>query len=285
MLYGYRIPSNITWSLSGGSSPAFETDIRLSNSQPSEQTVISGVADSSPIIGEYIDIRADWAVPQGLGAVGILNLSCPAGTRIEVTGRRVGDGGYARDLGGNSDSRTQLVEGRVQLIVVCTDPELDYIGVQIRIYNDAGGVTWADDNTDLLIGEIVPCATTTLCARPARSRGRSSRSTRDRASNGALHIYPHGEYRTESVSIIGTVAEAYKGALAGGVDFQRLQEMQDAPKYRALIIPRGVNDYGQGPDYDLVQEKAIFAAVSWGKIAEEEAVMRVSVPMDAEEAV
>ena len=87
------------------------------------------------------------------------------------------------------------------------------------------------------------------------------------------------------MNIIGTVTEAYKGALPGGVDFQRLQEMQDAPKYRALIIPRGVNDYGQGPDYDLVQEKAIFAAVSWGKIAEEEAVMRVAVPLEAEEAV
>lgn len=284
MLYGYRIPSNITWSLAGDSAPAFETDIRLSNSQPSEQTAISGVAVSSPVIGEYIDIRADWAVPQGLGAIGLLNLSCPADTRIVVTGRRVG---VINDvpIGGNSDSRTQLVEGRVQLIVVGTDPEPDYIGVRVRIYNDATGITWADDTTDLYVGEIVPCATTTLCARPARSRGRSSRSTRDRASNGALHIYPHGEYRTESLSIIGTVAEAYKGALPGGVDFQRLQKMQDQPKYRALIIPRGVNDYSLGPDYDLVQRKAIFAAVSWGKIAEEEAVMRVSVPLEAEEAV
>lgn len=286
MLYGYKRPASV-WSVAGAESPAFETDVRLDNSQPSEQTVISGIASSSPAIEDYFDLMADWAVPQAIGVVGILNLSCAPGVRVVVTGRRLGDAGYTRDLGGNSDIRTaQLGDGRVQAIIVPTATEDDYIGLQVRIYNDAGGVTWADDTTDLLIGEVAIYAATKLCARPARSRGRTQRSQRERASNGAAHVYPRGEYRTESLSVLGTVADAYKGALPGGVDFARLQAMQDAYRYRALVIPRGENDYSRGPDYDLIQQKAMFCLVSWGQISEEDqaGMMRVSVPLELEEA-
>ena len=286
MLYGHTRPASV-WSVAGANSPAFETDVRLDNSQPSEQTAISGITSSPPTIGDYFDLIADWSVPQAIGVVGILNLSCVPGVRIVVTGRRIDDVGYTHDLGGNSDTTTaQLADGRVQAIIVPTSTEDDYIGLQVRIYNDAGGVTWADEETDPLIGEVAIYATTKLCARPARSRGRTQRSQRERASNGAAHVYPRGEYRTESLAVLGTVAEAYKGALPGGVDFARLQAMQDAYRYRALVIPRGENDYSQGPDYALIQQKAMFCLVSWGQISEEDqnGMMRVSVPLELEEA-
>ena len=286
MIYGHTRPASV-WSVAGANSPAFETDVRLDNSQPSEQTVISGIASSSPTTAEYFDLIAAWAVPQAIGVVGILKLSCAPGVRIVVTGRRLGDGDYTRVLGGNSDTITaQIGDGRVQSIIVPTATETDYIGLQLRIYNDAGGVTWADDETDLLIGEVAIYAATKLCARPARSRGRTQRSQRERASNGAAHIYPRGDYRTESLSVLGTVADAYKGGLPGGVDFARLQAMQDAYRYRALVIPRGENDYNQGPDYDLIQQKALFCLATWGQISEEAdgGIMRVAVPLELEEA-
>lgn len=263
MIYGHKRPASV-WSVAGANSPAFETDVRLDNSQPSEQTVISGIASSSPTIGEYVDITADWAVPQGLGAICLLNLSCPPGTRIEVTGRRLGDGGYSRALGGNSESRVgALADGRKQAIILTETSDSDYIGVRVSIYNDAGGVTWADDTTDLYVGEIAPFAALDIPKVDARREtARTSRRLKERAVNGAAHLARRGEYRSFSLVVRGTVAEAHLGAL-DGLDWDALRVMQDAPLYRALVIPRIHGEDGQ-VDYALCNKTALFGVVEWG---------------------
>lgn len=263
MLYGHTRPASV-WSVAGANSPAFETDVRLDNSQPSEQTAISGIASSSPTIGEYFDLIADWSVPQAIGVVGILNLSCPPGVRIVVTGRRLGDAGYTRDLGGNSDTTTaQLADGRVQAIIVPTATGNDYIGLQLRIYNDAGGVTWADDETDLFVGEIGIFSALTIRKLDARREtGRTARRLKERAVSGAVHLARRGEYRSLSLTIHGTVAEAYTRGL-DGLDWDTLRAMQDSHLYRALVIPR-IHGEGGSVDYELCNRTALFSVVEWG---------------------
>lgn len=263
MLYGHTRPASV-WSVAGANSPAFETDVRLDNSQPSEQTAISGIASSSPTIGEYFDLIADWSVPQAIGVVGILNLSCAPGVRIVVTGRRLGDAGYTRDLGGNSDTTTaQLADGRVQAIIVPTATGNDYIGLQLRIYNDAGGVTWADDETDLFVGEIGIFSALTIRKLDARrGTGRTARRLKERAVSGAVHLARRGEYRSLSLTIHGTVAEAYTRGL-DGLDWDTLRAMQDSHLYRALVIPR-IHGEGGSVDYELCNRTALFSVVEWG---------------------
>lgn len=263
MLYGHTRPASV-WSVAGANSPAFKTDVRLGNSQPSEQTAISGIASSSPTIGEYFDLIADWSVPQAIGVVGILNLSCAPGVRIVVTGRRLGDAGYTRDLGGNSDTTTaQLADGRVQAIIVPTATGNDYIGLQLRIYNDAGGVTWADDETDLFVGEIGIFSALTIRKLDARREtGRTARRLKERAVSGAVHLARRGEYRSLSLTIHGTVAEAYTRGLDGR-DWDTLRAMQDSHLYRALVIPR-IHGEGGSVDYELCNRTALFSVVEWG---------------------
>lgn len=286
MQYGFKTPANVSWGLAGTTSPAFETDVRLSNGQPSEQTAISSIASSSPNITEYFDITADWTVPQGINAVCMLNLSCPENTLIEVTGRRVGDGDYTRNLGGNSESRTmRLPDGRVQLIILTEVTETDYIGLQFRIYNDAGGVTWADDDSYILLGELRAYQTTTLCDAPRRDRDRSTRRSIERASNAAVHIIERGEYRMLNLQITASITETYKKGLDGSVDIETLRIMQDAYKYRVLALPRGVG-IGRDPvDYGLLNRTALFAIALWGKSQEETYPNGTSTPLDLEEAV
>lgn len=271
MRYGYHRPT-CSYTLSGGDSTAFETDVRLGNSQPSEQTVISGVSDGTPSTTEYLDILCDWTVPQPLGVIGLLHLSCPVGTKIEVTGRRLGDGGYTRDLLGNSTTQrvAEIPTGRRQAIILCDTEDTDYIGIQVRIWNDANGVTWADDTTDLLVGEIAPYASCYLRDTPKRKTMRSKRSTTERAYNGAAHRFYRGEFRSGEWDIHGSLAEAFKAGLQNGMCWAKLRAMQDDELYRALVVHRGEGDYNTAPDYDLIQQVAQFCLVDWGDIQEEE---------------
>lgn len=286
MRYGYSRPT-CTFSLDGSSSPGpdFETDVRLANSQPSEQTIISGIATSTPTVGEYVDIFVDWNTPMPIGIVAILNMSCPEGVAIEVTGRRLGSGSYNTDLLGNSmtQATAEIAGGRVQAVILPESEHEDFIGVQVRIYNDQDGITWADDTTELSIGEIVVMQSVSLCATPARTRGRSNRSLRERAFNGAAHFFPRGEYRTADFTVRGSIEESYTGGLAYGMDFAKLHGKQDDGLYRAFVVPRGINDYGTGPDYDLIQQVAMLCLVSWGNINEETSRMACTVPLTIEE--
>jgi hypothetical protein len=151
----------------------------------------------------------------------------------------------------------------VQLIVVCTDPELDYIGVQLRIYNDAGGATWADGDTDLFVGEIGIFSALTIRKLDARREtGRTARRLKERAVSGAVHLARRGEYRSLSLTIHGTVAEAYTRGL-DGLDWDTLRVMQDTPLYRALVIPR-IHGEGGAVDYELCNRTALFSVVEWG---------------------
>ena len=286
MIYGHTRPNGALFSLSGSVSPgpAFETDVRLANAQPSEQTVISGAGSSSPDVSEYVEIIVDWPAPQAIGSVMLLNLSCPAGTMIEVYGRRLADADYTRPMGGNSIGRTvTLPDGRTQRLIVTGATDTDFIGLAVLIYNDADGTAWADDTTDLLIGEIAIHATTKLCASPKRTSDRSKRRVTERAANAALHIAQRGEYRSMSVNIHGTIAEAYNGGLPGGMDLDRLRAMQDGKRYRAAIFTRGIGEDGAMDD-DLIQRTAIYSYVAWGKVNEEEAYRRFTATLDAEEA-
>lgn len=286
MIYGHTQPAGVSFSLSGSVSPgpAFETDVRLANAQPSEQTAISGAGSSSPDVSEYVEIIADWQAPQAIGAIMLLNLSCPAGTRIEVYGRRLADADYTRPMGGNSiGNAVTLPDGRTQRLIVTSATDTDYIGLSVLIYNDANGVPWADDTTDLLIGEIAIHATTKLCDSPRRTSDRSQRRVTERAANAALHIAPRGEYRSMSVNIHGTITEAYNSGLPGGLDLDKLRAMQDGKRYRASIFTRGIGEDGALDD-DLIQRTAIFSYVKWGKVSEEEAYRRFTATLDAEEA-
>lgn len=264
MLYGHTRPQNITWALAGPNSPAFETDVRLDNSQPSEQTAISGMSSGSPVITEYVAIQADWAAPQPIGAIGILAVSCPVGTRVVVTGKRPDSGGFGVALGGNSDSViAALPDGRRQLIVVPTSTEDDFVGVEVRIYNDVGGAAWADGDTDLFVGEIGVFAAATIRKLDARREtGRTARRLKERAVSGAVHLARRGEYRSLSLTIHGTVAEAHTGGL-DGLDWDTLRVMQDTPLYRALVIPR-IHGEGGAVDYELCNRTALFSVVEWG---------------------
>lgn len=296
MRYGFLRPAT-TISLSGTNSPSFATDVRLTNSQPSEQTVIRGFVSPVPSTSDHVQLNIVLNGTHKIGAFALLNLSCPEGTRIELGGRRASSPiDNFMFMGGNTTTQkvAELPDGRKQAILICDPPYSDFVELRLRIFNNVNGVPWANENTELRIGEVAPFVATYLKDTPARKSSRSSRSVKERAFNAAVHLFRRGEFRTGEWDIHGSLSEAFKNSLdldrrtplsLKGACWAKFRAMQDDPLYRALIIPRGEGDYGTAPDYDLIQQLSMFCVVSWGDIQEEDrGIFYANATLSAEEA-
>lgn len=155
MLTGYSIPTAPSHTLDG-TGAAFLTDVRLANGRPGQATRLQWLSAGSPATTDYVDLRMSWAAAQAIGVILLLGLTCGAGVRVVVTGRRPEDAGYTFALGGNATTQDTIArsDGRVRHIVVPTVTDA-LIGIQWRIYNDRNGSTWATAATVLDIGEAV----------------------------------------------------------------------------------------------------------------------------------
>lgn len=260
MLYGYRIPANIAWTVHG-SGAAIATDLRLDNGQPSEESIITWLDESAPSSSDYVDLRADWAAPQAVRIIAVHGLSCGPGVRIDITGRRAEDGGYTFALGGNSASQrtVQLPDGRADHIVVA-DAGLDpLIGIQLRIYNDRGGVTWADAATDLRIGEARPWSAVTLLGKAGWKRGYSDPSDHEATASGGEHTWERAGWRTLAIDMSARETAAVRaGALAQGEDWETIEALSHG-RTRAIVIVRRNTP-------SEIHRTAIFGRPTWSEI-------------------
>jgi hypothetical protein len=237
MIYGYARPRGITWTVAG-TGASIASDIRLDNGQPSEATAIQWLTAPSPALADYVDLRAEWAAASPIRVIPLVGLSCGAGVKVQVTGLRSGDDAFTYALGGNSATgRTvALPDGRVVLFVVCAAGLDPLIGIQVRIFNDRSGATWATATTDLRIGEAAPFSAVTLKGKPGWRRGRTDPSQRQRTRAGGLHVAPMDAWRILDVDIPpADVAAVRAGGLENGQDWETL-EAATAGDARAICI-------------------------------------------------
>lgn len=261
MLFAYARDTDAVVTVSGSdTTPVVETDARWFSGQPSEVTVVSGVGASSPSIGHYIDYRITWTNPRAVGLISALRLSVPAGVLCAVTGKRPADGGFTYALGGNAASqRTQaLPDGRVQLLVEPAAGNDALIGVQIRMFNDQNGQPWADDETDVSIGELGCWSALTIeGALRGWQRGRTQNKKIEYGEDGGVAVYTHPERRSYKFGIDDTMAMVYLGGLSGGLDIETLEGLLQPSASRCLCVPRRFGADGNR-DYTLIHRTAVF---------------------------
>ena len=237
MLYGYSRPAAPTYALAG-TGAAFQTDIRLANGQPSEATVISWLTTGSPVIADYIDLRCSFATAITPGLVSLIKLSCPAGTKIEVTAKRPADGGYTYSLGGLSLTQrtSEAPDGRIEHLLDLA-AGLDPIeGIQWRIFNDQDGSTWATASTDLSSGAADVWEAVDLDGKPGWADASTDPTTRERTLSGGIHVVPRVAFRALVVELQkGLVGKVRQNGLAQSMDWQKLRAAA-AGDSRALLI-------------------------------------------------
>lgn len=219
MLIGFGQPAGIVPSVSGAAGINLAA---LIDGAPASIARISGGAGSA-------SLRLDWAVPVPVRIVAALGLSCPAGTALTLSGRRVGDAGYTHALGGNATSQTvvQLVDGSraAWFVIPMATPPL--VGLQLQV-----GAAAFD------VGELAVLQAVEVEAEPEWSVERVDPSQSERTLGGGLNTVQRRTYRRLKVALTPAhLAQAWGGGLDGSMDWDALV-MQSAGDRRVAALVR-----------------------------------------------
>lgn len=218
MLIGHSMPAVTTATLSSGSWLVADAGAALYDGKPTRKAGISWPA-GTPAITQYVGITLGFATATRLRVLAALGLSVPAGTRIEFYGPA------AQGLGGNTagDRARVMADGTIGLFCVADDTGIEDSSLQVRIYNDCNGATWATGGTALYIGELFAGDghTIGLADGWAVSTVDPSESYRTRGSQ--LNTVRRSAYRQLNAQLGGmSLARARAGGLEHGLDLDRI---------------------------------------------------------------
>lgn len=267
MLIGYDPPA-ADWVVSG-TGAAFVTDVLLQNGAPAEATRVRWLSSGAPAIGQYVEIQALWPVAAPIRVLALLGLqylagadsplvysiaaALPAGVKIEVRGRRVGDPAYTYALGGNAlTQRTlRLPNGSAAAWFVVDADNDPLIGVAFRIYNDVNGATWADSSTFVDIGEGVINPAVEVCGRPGWSVRLVDPTQKQRTLGSQVHKVARRAYREARLQLSpATLAETRGEGLSNGQDFETIENALSGA-VPAVVVPHYLGESGTFDDLEL----------------------------------
>lgn len=241
MLIGYGQPTGVGWTLAGvGVVWMGEgTPDALNDGKPSRSARLHWLT-SAPALASCVTLTATWPVATSIRVIALLGLSVPAGTKIEIRGKRVGDAGPTFALGGNAlTQRTvALPSGSVcaWFVVDAANPPL--VGLEIRIFNDVSGAVVLDAGSYVDIGEAVfmPAVDADLASDWRRTP--IDPSVVSRTIGAQLNVVSRKSYRRLAVGLTpASVSTARNGALANGMDWESLEALLLASQ-RCVAIPR-----------------------------------------------
>jgi hypothetical protein len=197
MNIGHSRPPDIAWTVSGTGASINTDPSDLTDGRPDtvvEFTWVSGVQNTSTTT----KIRAEWSTGIAPGIVGISNIDLPAGTKIEVAFRRVGDPGGTYPYSGVPYVTSQrIVEGprgerTAWFMFQGTTP---VVGAQISIYNDVNGVASIIASQLFTIGEIFIGASDEVCVGNTASIDTTDPTVQQFSWNSQPYASPGTPYR------------------------------------------------------------------------------------------
>lgn len=267
MLFGYDQVTAVAWGLSGGSGTAWlapDGDAALVDGSPQRRARIRWRNDGSPSTAHTVSLQGAFEAAQSVRLAGLLSLrNIPAGTKVEVRGKRVEDAGYTYALGGNSLTQTvtRLPDGSLGCWWVF-DADLDpLVGIEVRVYNDAGGTTVFTASSELDIGELAVFSAVEITVDNDWELALVDPSSRKRSRASQFDILPRPAYRRFTARYTPAFRDqALAGGLGNGLDWQRFEFALSGGR-AAAVIPRWAVP-GGGVDAEAVQSTAIYGRAS-----------------------
>jgi hypothetical protein len=245
MLIAYSMPPVTSLALAGGSGAAWLTSdgyAALFDGKPARRARLRWRDSAVPATSHYVALQVGFAVPTPLRVIAVLGLrGIPEGVKLEARGREVGAPSATALLGGTAlTQRTAMLpDGTTGAWLLGDATSTAYEGFELRIYNDASGVTWANAATTIDLGELFAAPAVSVPIQPDW-RFSEPGTTRQRARTRAAQLAsaPGQEFRRLGVTAQPqSKAIARGGGLPHGMDWSRLQAAlrNDA---RAAAIPR-----------------------------------------------
>lgn len=259
----FRRKTGGTWSTPSAGAEIV-SDVKLSDGNPGVETSVRWPS-GSPTTGQYLALRYDWPVATVMLGAYLLGLafeggpSIPAGVPVRAYGRRAGDPGYAYALGGNSATAatSEAQDGTTRALLAFDTGLTALVGIEIRIYNDDDGDTWADADTYLRIGEAdvaegVPVRIQYEWASPLIVKTR-----RERTMASQSHEVERVNYRALLFKLAPEDIDAVRiGGMPGGWDWERIEAILSRAGGRLML-------YAEMRDYDgaFVQSRLDASAI------------------------
>lgn len=150
----------------------------------------------------------------------------PAGTKLEIRGRRQSDPTPVYALGGNAlTQRTvALPDGSVAAWFVFDAANTPLIGLEIRIYNDVSGGTVFTAASTVDVGEIAILQAVDVLLDRGWRRVPIDPTVRSRTIGGQLASVARRHYRRYTVELLADeVARVRDSALANSMDWEKLE--------------------------------------------------------------
>ncbi len=161
-----------------------------------------------------VRLRLDWSGPADIRIVAVLGITCPAGTSTVLTGKRAGDSGYARALGGNTDLQevVSLPDGSRAAWFVLDEGIEPLVGLQLEVMAGAFDV-----------GEFVVLQGVELGHQTEWSVERIDPSLRERTLGSGVNVVLRRTYRKLQMTFTPLALAEMRGqGLANGMDLDAL---------------------------------------------------------------
>lgn len=239
----------------------------LGHSQPALNVIVNGVTAINP--GALIDgnparvcrvpagaanVQAHWTGAAPVRLIGLLGLTCPVGTTLTLTGRKIGGTNYTYALG--TQAVVPLPDGSRAawfVLAASTDP---LIGVQ---------VAWPSVGL-FDIGELVVMQLVDLPHQPDWPVERIDPSVTSRTLGGQMNVVERRTYRRVKLSLTpADKADVRAAGLGNGMDWDTLAARLSGAA-RAVVIPRWRQPAGT-LDVAEIHRTAVYGRVSWGAVS------------------
>lgn len=207
--------------------------------KPARKSRMKWRTDAVPAIAHYVQVEATLAAATPIGICAFLGLTnVPVGTVVHVYGKRPADASVTWNFGGqNTATVVEFADGTRGAWFVLPDGAAAVQKVGFRIFNNAGGATWATAATTIDIGELVAMPAVDVDHEPSWDMPLIDPSSAGRSRGSQSYVARRTPYRRLQAALPPEyVNKVRAGGLANGMDWARLAYALAGQRRMAAIV-------------------------------------------------